>query len=87
MTVRLATAADVRPLARTLAQAFDDDPVWRWTVPSGATRLGRLERFFGRCIWDKAIGNDKVVADSLHLGKLQFHIVHASSAASEQSNE
>ena len=46
MTVTQATTNDVAPLARVLAQAFDDDPVWRWTVPPGANRLQRLERFF-----------------------------------------
>ena len=32
-----------------------------------------LKRVFRRWVRDKAIGNDEVVADALHLGKLQFH--------------
>jgi len=31
--VRLATTADVAPLADALAEAFASDPVWRWLVP------------------------------------------------------
>lgn len=46
MTIREATHGDVGPLAKALTAAFDDDPVWRWTVPSGPGRRARLERFF-----------------------------------------
>jgi GNAT superfamily N-acetyltransferase len=45
VTARPAQPADVGRLARSLADAFDGDPVWRWLVPAGG-RLDRLERFF-----------------------------------------
>ncbi len=33
-------------MARVLAAAFADDPVWRWLVPPGTQRARRLQRFF-----------------------------------------
>jgi ribosomal protein S18 acetylase RimI-like enzyme len=33
-------------MARTLAQAFYDDLVWRWFMPDDATRTQQLERMF-----------------------------------------
>jgi ribosomal protein S18 acetylase RimI-like enzyme len=34
ITVRRATRVDLPAIGRTLARAFDDDPVWRWLVPN-----------------------------------------------------
>ncbi|MEV4410732.1 GNAT family N-acetyltransferase [Catellatospora sp. NPDC049609] len=39
-------AEDVGALAGTLAEAFGDDPVWRWLTPPRG-RHGRLELIFG----------------------------------------
>lgn len=44
--VRVASAQDVRHLASTLADAFYEDPVFRWLMPDDRTRLARLRRFY-----------------------------------------
>jgi GNAT superfamily N-acetyltransferase len=44
--VRRATAADVPPIAASLARAFRDDPVFRWLFPLGHSRVARNEAFF-----------------------------------------
>jgi GNAT superfamily N-acetyltransferase len=44
--VRVADAGDVAVLARALAAAFSDDPVWSWLLPDDASRRRRLERYF-----------------------------------------
>jgi GNAT superfamily N-acetyltransferase len=44
--VRRATAADVPAIARSLARAFRDDPVFRWLFPLGHSRVARNEAFF-----------------------------------------
>jgi GNAT superfamily N-acetyltransferase len=41
-----AGAADVAPLARALAAAFEDDPVFGWLLPDRRRRPERLLRFF-----------------------------------------
>jgi ribosomal protein S18 acetylase RimI-like enzyme len=43
---RPATAADVMPLAQSLAAAFERDPVWTWLLGGLRGRRGRLEHFF-----------------------------------------
>ena len=45
-TIRKATAADVPRLARALARAFYEDPVFRWMVPDDSERLVVSERGF-----------------------------------------
>src|SRR2546423_14450166 len=45
-TIRKASADDVPGLARALARAFHDDPVFRWLVPDDAERPMRSERGF-----------------------------------------
>ena len=45
-TARRATAADAAALTRSLAQAFQDDPVARWSCPSPTLRPRLLERFY-----------------------------------------
>jgi GNAT superfamily N-acetyltransferase len=44
--IRKATADDVPALARSLAQAFFDDPVFAWMLPEASDRLQRAERGF-----------------------------------------
>jgi GNAT superfamily N-acetyltransferase len=44
--IRRAGPGDVDALARTLARAFEDDPVMRWLFPRSATRLRNNETFF-----------------------------------------
>jgi GNAT superfamily N-acetyltransferase len=44
--VRLATARDIAPIARSLARAFEDDPVWQFLVPNPTNRLKRCEAIF-----------------------------------------
>jgi ribosomal protein S18 acetylase RimI-like enzyme len=43
---RAATAAEVTPLAQSLAAAFEHDPVWSWVLAGLPNRRTRLERFF-----------------------------------------
>jgi ribosomal protein S18 acetylase RimI-like enzyme len=44
--IRKMTAADVDVVARTLAQAFLDDPHMRWVIRDDSQRMRRLERGF-----------------------------------------
>ena len=53
-TVRRATGEDVAPMARTLARAFHDDPVFTWVLRGDERRMTRLERgfeLFMRRVW------------------------------------
>jgi GNAT superfamily N-acetyltransferase len=53
-TVRRAAGEDVARMARTLALAFRDDPVWNWVLRGDPRRLTRLERgfeLFLRRVW------------------------------------
>jgi GNAT superfamily N-acetyltransferase len=43
---RKATAGDVPRLAKALARAFYDDPVFKWLVPNDSERMRRSERGF-----------------------------------------
>jgi ribosomal protein S18 acetylase RimI-like enzyme len=43
---RKATADDASPVSRTLARAFDDDPMMRWFFPDDSTRDAGLDRYF-----------------------------------------
>ncbi|TMB91427.1 MAG: GNAT family N-acetyltransferase [Chloroflexi bacterium] len=45
--LRQARAGDVRALARVMAAAFQDDPVFTWLIPDDSRRGAALERFFG----------------------------------------
>jgi GNAT superfamily N-acetyltransferase len=45
-TVRRATGEDVAGMARTLARAFHDDPVFSWVLRGEERRITRLERGF-----------------------------------------
>ncbi|GAA0461784.1 GNAT family N-acetyltransferase [Streptomyces olivaceiscleroticus] len=45
-TPRAATADDAPSISRSLARAFDDDPLMCWLLPDATTRGERLERWF-----------------------------------------
>jgi GNAT superfamily N-acetyltransferase len=45
-SLSVATRADIGPLSRTLARAFDDDPVTAWFYRREGSRARYLERFF-----------------------------------------
>jgi GNAT superfamily N-acetyltransferase len=59
-TVRLATAADVKPLAVALARAFYDDPPFMWMLPDPKTRLKRSRRFFASLARGEALARGGV---------------------------
>jgi GNAT superfamily N-acetyltransferase len=44
--LRKATSPDIGALANALAEAFQDDPIFRWLMPDDAGRQQRLRRFF-----------------------------------------
>lgn len=48
--VRIATPADVRPLARSFARAYGDDPLMSWFLPDESHRVDRLQRFFAAAL-------------------------------------
>ena len=48
--IRKMTAAEIEPVARTLAQAFYDDPHFLWIVPDDSKRMQRLQRGFATFI-------------------------------------
>ncbi|MEV0597968.1 GNAT family N-acetyltransferase [Streptomyces sp. NPDC050315] len=45
-TPRAATADDAPAVGRSLARAFDDDPLMCWLLPEAASRGEQLERYF-----------------------------------------
>jgi GNAT superfamily N-acetyltransferase len=55
VSVRPATAADVRPLAAVLGRAFEDDPPFVWMLPDARSRQARAGRFFGTVVRTEAL--------------------------------
>jgi hypothetical protein len=55
VSVRPATAADVKPLAAVLGRAFEDDPPFVWMLPDARTRQARTGRFFGTVVRTEAL--------------------------------
>jgi GNAT superfamily N-acetyltransferase len=78
--VRKATADDVPRLARALARAFDEDPVFEWMIPDNSERFRRSERAFA--FWlrklylphDQCYTTDGVVGGALWLPPDQWHL-------------
>ncbi|HEY2537187.1 MAG TPA: GNAT family N-acetyltransferase [Solirubrobacteraceae bacterium] len=59
-SARIAQASESGPLAKALAAAFFDDPVFSWLIGKGASRRARLEQYFAiqlahsfenGCVW------------------------------------
>ena len=64
--VRSATSAEIPEVGRTLAAAFEDDPVWRWLVPPARGWQDRLAGFFAmECEHALARGGEVLVDDEL----------------------
>lgn len=60
LSLRKATADDIRTLAGVLAESFYDDPVFGWLMPEDARRLKRLRRFFTIELRDFALPRGRV---------------------------
>jgi hypothetical protein len=58
---RRATRADAAVVARTLAEAFDDDPVMTWLLPHGSRGRERRLRAFFSCEARGFLHRDKPV--------------------------
>ena len=78
--IRKAGAEDVPELARTLARAFQDDPVFRWMIPDDAERLERSERGYSlylRKVYlqhDECYTTEAVVGGALWLPPGTWHL-------------
>ncbi len=44
--LHIATAQELGLLAQSLAEAFEEDPIFSWLMPDQRTRLARLRRFY-----------------------------------------
>jgi GNAT superfamily N-acetyltransferase len=78
--VRKMTMAEIKPVARALAQAFYDDPHFRWFVRDDAKRMQRLERgfatFMGR-VWlrqDEAYTHERLIGAALWMPPNTWHL-------------
>jgi GNAT superfamily N-acetyltransferase len=78
--IRGMTAADIQPVARALAQAFYDDPHFRWFVRDDAKRMQRLERgfatFIGR-VWlrqDEGYTHERLIGAALWMPPNTWHL-------------
>jgi GNAT superfamily N-acetyltransferase len=60
VTVRPATATDVRPLAAVMGRAFEYDPPFVWMLPDARTRQARAGRFFATLVRTEALGHGAV---------------------------
>ena len=78
--IRKMTVAEVQPVARALAQAFYDDPHFRWFVRDDAKRMHRLERgfttFIGR-VWlpnDESYTHERLIGAALWMPPNTWHL-------------
>lgn len=60
------TPSDVPALARTLAQAFADDPGLTWAMPDAARRPRNAQRYFGALLTHVYIPKGEVYATTDH---------------------
>ncbi|HEX8743680.1 MAG TPA: GNAT family N-acetyltransferase [Thermoleophilaceae bacterium] len=65
--VRRATLDDLDGVARSLARAFEDDPVMEWFFPAERGRVGRIERVF-RMRVRGLLAQDEVYTTADHAG-------------------
>jgi len=78
--IRKVTAADVQPVARSLAQAFYEDPHFRWIIRSDAGRMRALERGFGtfmRRVWlpqDEGYTHERLIGAALWMPPNTWHL-------------
>ncbi|MFE7129973.1 GNAT family N-acetyltransferase [Streptomyces sp. NPDC057638] len=56
-TPETATIDDAELISRSLARAFDDDPMMRWFFPDAATRAAELGRYFTTIFTRQYLGN------------------------------
>jgi ribosomal protein S18 acetylase RimI-like enzyme len=77
--IRKITAADVPAVARTLAQAFEDDPHFSWIIRDATKRLPRLEQgfaLFARRVWlrpDEGYTQDRLAGAALWMPPDTWH--------------
>jgi GNAT superfamily N-acetyltransferase len=78
--IRKMTAAEVAPVAVTLAQAFYEDPHFRWFVRDDATRMRKLEHGFGtfvRRVWlpkDEGYVHERMIGAALWMPPGTWHL-------------
>jgi GNAT superfamily N-acetyltransferase len=78
--IRKMTVAEIQPVARALAEAFYDDPHFRWFVRDDAKRMQRLERgfatFMGR-VWlrqDEGYTHERLIGAALWMPPNTWHL-------------
>ena len=73
-------SADIPAVSRALAEAFEDDPHFRWIVRDDRTRLQRLERGFSvftERIWlppDAAYTHERLIGAALWMPPRAWHV-------------
>lgn len=78
--IRKVSITDVQPVARVLAQAFYDDPHFRWIVRDDAKRMQRLERGFAAFasrIWlphGESYAHERVAGAALWMPPNTWHL-------------
>jgi GNAT superfamily N-acetyltransferase len=78
--IRKITPADAEAVARTLAEAFFDDPHFRWFVRDDTKRMRKLERGFGtfvRRVWlpqDEGYAHERLIGAALWMPPDTWHL-------------
>ena len=78
--IRKVTPADLHPVARALARAFEDDPHFAWIMRDPHTRLERLERgfaLFARRLWlpgDEGYTTEQLAGAALWMPPDAWHV-------------
>lgn len=78
--IRKMTKSDIRAVAAALAQAFHEDPHFRWIVRSDARRMRALERGFGLFIqrlWltpDEGYTTDRLTGAAIWMPPETWHV-------------
>jgi ribosomal protein S18 acetylase RimI-like enzyme len=66
--VRQATAADTDAISRSLARAFEDDPVWQFLVTNPTHRLERCEVVFSTMLRVQHVAHGACYTDPARVG-------------------